>query len=103
MILRHPPPAPQAYVGELNIQGVERQRGGHFASERGLGTQIIRRHRNSGTLYTLLPSREKPNDRIGAHRMLKGTEERTVVSLKRPPHYCYYGRSLSAGSKNEGP
>ncbi len=52
MIQGHQPHTPQSNVGELCIQGVERQRVGEGAI-----FADIRQHRNSGSLYTILTLR----------------------------------------------
>ncbi len=55
MICNHPPT--QVSVGEIYIQGIERQRGGGIFHGKGSGgTQIIRQHRDCGTLYNILYS-----------------------------------------------
>ena len=61
MIWNHLPPPTQVSVGELYMQGIEKTEGGGepFSMGKAMGgTQIIRQHRDCGTLYnicTLLP------------------------------------------------
>ncbi len=59
VIWNHPPPPTQVSVGELYMQGIEKTEGGGepFSMGKAMGgTQIIRQHRDCGTLYNILYS-----------------------------------------------
>ncbi len=101
MIWNHLPPPTQVSVGELCIQGIERQRGGGaiFHGRGCGGTQIIRQHRDCGTLYnicTVLYSLYRLGGPVegklfcALHKMMESGE---IVLVYRQ---CYEDRSSEA-------